>query len=692
MRPPPRPFRSSDPSKTKNPAALQASMQTLQGNRKVGGVYDSRLPTSHLTARRMFDRVATLMTGISIGDRKYSTFQQATQPDVPHWPVSVFSAIFTYFSKKKMSAPKTKLHACKLLNKPIPHGKRVKARTVLHRFYSLCATYDRARGEPMDPGIRRSAELAVKSIIASANLDRTSSVRAAITPITMQSLVEESCKLEICTDDLLQLLLYTAIATSTGVRPSSVLRSCSKKVGDQSPQRLGCRWKDFRIWLLKGETRNTVMAWYKVPHGKTINSARLFFPLRETINIAFSAPWLLLLLLDRRGLLQEYQLDDLLDPRVLNGKPSKEICLDPSRSSEFVFLDRQGGSRTAFWINKQLKQVSVQAGFRKPLTTYAFRHMVAYELFKKVDERILQLVLGHNFGSGATFTYLGRCRNVDDARHLTGNEDRSSMMEAVQRTSALPDSHAPQELTPTQLESLKSDTELTRLRDEQRSLEAEIFENHGDLASAPKDLRQRHLFLGFSYLQWHHRLQETMLDLVREDYFAGKEIWGEEDALNALSGDTICIRDIESATGRWAVQEQANSDPSEEESANVGPSAKLGGGQCENSASLLATALKSKPENFARVKKLFADVEAERRGRADGSKGKAEKRKRRSHHSTKLAKGKSRQDDCDSDETRAGTDEEGATENDDVWDEEEDALAMDVSSGEEDEEAEELEE
>ena len=90
---------------------------------------------------------------------------------------------------------------------------------------------------------------------------------------------------------------------------------------------------------------------------------------------------------------------------------ARPLLLTP-KSSDFVFLNRDGGflSRQGLW--KVIKGYGKKIGVAAPLTPHILRHSFATHLLEKgADLRSIQMMLGHaSISTTEIYTYVAKAR------------------------------------------------------------------------------------------------------------------------------------------------------------------------------------------------------------------------------------------------------------------------------------------
>jgi hypothetical protein len=196
------------------------------------------------------------------------------------------------------------------------------ANTLKSWILVIIQTYYVDKGRPMS---KDSVELLfreVKNVVASCKLRTNPIVRDQLNPGSIHALMIASFFVNAPLRYRLSLMLYILVASCTGLRSSSIVRSknlsCSAPT-TQTQKRTGAVWSDMHIWIRRSSTiQNDVVAFYKPRWSKTSLGRTQSFPILSGPNLGSSPNLFLLLVGDFEGVF-EAPLKDILDPSFLNG-------------------------------------------------------------------------------------------------------------------------------------------------------------------------------------------------------------------------------------------------------------------------------------------------------------------------------------------------------------------------------------
>ena len=222
------------------------------------------------------------------------------------WTGHSFRMILDFYAKT--SKPK---------NRATFNMTRIHARTLRTFSLSILGAYRRIKGRPM-PAATRQILLDETKIMA-ATLPDPPLVRAELTPESAIELMIALGSIQRSSRDRHAGITYVAVATATGLRASSLLKT-EPSYERQRDRRSGARYGDLRVWVEKGPEgeENAIRMFYKPRFSKTSLTADTWFPLKDRATFGTSATRLILLS-GHVDEVWEYGIEEILNPKYLEG-------------------------------------------------------------------------------------------------------------------------------------------------------------------------------------------------------------------------------------------------------------------------------------------------------------------------------------------------------------------------------------
>jgi hypothetical protein len=226
-----------------------------------------------------------------VGRQAVQTWDEATASHMPPWDMRVLKPFLVFYATEG-AKPKDRTRG------------KIDKRTVRAFLYSICSAYTFSRGTTLQKSVKAEAEKAVGIICDDANIVMHEIVRAQLTLESLNAMVAAGTRIVTDPRRMLSVQLYTAIASATGLRRSSILRY-PKAVEKLPEKKTGAKWRDFKLWALPGAEgkQNRIIAWYTPRWGKVRHSRGMSHLLRGTPTLGLSAALLLLIAADLDGAL-----------------------------------------------------------------------------------------------------------------------------------------------------------------------------------------------------------------------------------------------------------------------------------------------------------------------------------------------------------------------------------------------------
>lgn len=289
--------------------------------------------------KQLDDMVKTTLNGrLNVGDQVYESFTALLKPGAPPITARLIKIILLH----KVKITKTR------------EGGKITRRGLLAYFWVIIGCFSKRIRRSFKHAEIEEFQRAHTEVCKKKNLPDPPVQRAQLTVETLRVLVRHIGKLNLKPQRKLSVLLFIALSVSTGLRPSSILRSSSINLKKLHSSQSGSRWQEFSIWVLpaKNGTSNDIVAWFKPRWGKTHNCRDTCWFLRSVPELGLSANLLLLALADMEGVLAEGSLQSILDPAFLgpSGRP---------RKLKYTEAGRVLGAHNFFVLMKQTRCVCV---------------------------------------------------------------------------------------------------------------------------------------------------------------------------------------------------------------------------------------------------------------------------------------------------------------------------------------------
>jgi hypothetical protein len=267
-----------------------------------------------------FDSMAEKMGGVNINSRKCKNWEEATATETGEWTGAVTKMVFMYYLGTHKGRPHrlTQDGIDVILRKK---NVRVHSNTLEGFRISLCQAVRRSReGQALPKSLQRDMINQCRDLGSKLGIRTKPTKRAELATFSLAAIVTGLTSLDISPRRRLSCYLYLALASNTGLRAGSILRT------DKADS--GAVYGDFLIWIVPGsDTVNDVVAYYTPRHGKTERVTATRFPLGSAPQLGMSANMLLLLAAFLDGVISDLDIKSVLQPRFLgkDGSPRRLI-------------------------------------------------------------------------------------------------------------------------------------------------------------------------------------------------------------------------------------------------------------------------------------------------------------------------------------------------------------------------------
>ncbi|KAK4686024.1 hypothetical protein P7C73_g4111, partial [Tremellales sp. Uapishka_1] len=418
------------------------------------------------------EMVTTTLGGkLKVGDKTYSSFTELLKPPAPPVTPRLFKILLLHKVKTSKSATGGTItrrglmaYAWLLIGVITSKTRRSFPRKELEALLAVHGQVAREKSLP-DPAPQR-AQLTVDSVCA--------------------------------------LVKHIALLRLSPHRRLAVLAINLKKL---APIQSGCRWHEMKFWVLPTNGKeNDVVVWFAPRWGKTHHSRGTGWFLRSVPYLGLSANKLLLALAHHEGVLDHESLEEILDPAFLgSGRKPRMLAYTEDGEYRYVFRSsRRGVSMTCVDMNRVLRAASLNAGFRLHVTTYCFRHLVAFVVYQKAGLSAARAILNHSRKSRRTATYIG-------------NEIEADKM--AMRKTTIEDADVPTEIDRAELKGILADPALSKHRNIQNKLRLLAGREIGSLAELSEDDYSAYRQALTAYLDRFKLLVDLKLQAKRDKHF-----------------------------------------------------------------------------------------------------------------------------------------------------------------------------